>query len=225
MNPTHQTQSGPVTVDTDAAFLGCLMRCDAATARRLLAGMRPDDMAQPLAREVFALAIRLNLREVAPGPAALYAEARRAGRLDTEHKHALLTDWLIDTYRAAPDPVVGDYLKTAVLEAAYRRALREHATRMLHQAEHIAAEELADLATLDERALDLWQRHQAATTPEQSPTTTPDHSEQAHIGELSDRSGRLSRTDHQPPPATADTAEHATQTTSVATNRHGRRAA
>lgn len=201
MNPTHPTPTGPVTVDPDAAFLGCLMRCDTATARELLTGLRPDDLAQPIAREVLTLAVRLNLREHAPGPAALYAEARRAGFLDTENKHTLLTDWLIDTYRAAPDPVVGPYLKTAVLEGAYRRALREHAHRLLVRVEIADADELAELATLDDHAIDLENRHRQAIEADTARPITPAAPSAPVTGELSAITERLSRTDSPPAPS------------------------
>lgn len=218
MNPTHETPSGPITVDPDAAFLGCLMRCDAPTARDLLAGMRPDDLADPISREVLALAIRLNLREHAPGPAALYAEARRTGRLDTEHKHTVLADWLIDTYRAAPDPVVGDYLKTAVLEGAYRRALREHATRMLARVDHADASELADLATLDDRTVDLEHRHRQATEDDTARPIAPAAPSAPATGELSAITERLNRTESPPAPSPGEPATDSPQRRSARSN-------
>lgn len=184
MNPTHSTPSGPVTVDAEAAFLGCLMRSDAATARDLLSGMRPDDLGQPIAREVLALATGLATRGIAPNPAVLYAEARRTGRVDTEQRHVLLTDWLIDTYRAAADPVVGNYLKVAVLEAAYRRVLREHAHHVLARVDHADASELADLMDLDDRAIDIQSRLHRTTESESTRPITPGASNEPGTGDL-----------------------------------------
>lgn len=185
MNPTHATPSGPMTVDTEAAFLGCLMRCDAAAARELLSGMRPDDLAGPIASEVLALAIGLVTRGIAPDPAVLYAEARRTGCLDTEHRHALLADWLIDTYRAAAEPVVGSYLKAAVLELAYRRALREHAHHILARVDRIEACQLADLAALNDDAIDLQKRHHHATEDHSARPITPTTGKEPGTGDLS----------------------------------------
>ncbi|MEV4728891.1 hypothetical protein [Saccharopolyspora sp. NPDC049426] len=198
MNPTHPTPSGPITVDTEAAFVGCLMRCDAEAARELLAGMRADDLASPIASEVLALAIGLVPRGIAPDPAVLYAEARRTGRLDTEHRHELLTDWLIDTYRAAAEPIVGSYLKTSVLEAAYRRALREYAYRILTRVDHVEASQLADLAALDDRAIDLQQRHHRATEGETTRPITPATQNESRTGDFSAVSESRSSSPHRP---------------------------
>ncbi len=220
MNPTHATPSGPMTIDTEAAFLGCLMRCDAAAARELLSGMRPDDLAGPIASEVLALAIELATRGIAPDPAVLYAEARRTGRLDTEHRHTLLTDWLIDTYRAAAEPVTGSYLKTAVLELAHRRALREHAHHILARVDHIEASQLTDLAALDDDAIDLQQRHRRATEGEPVRSITPATRKAPATSEISDPSEGRSGSPHRQGARGGDTRADLPQRASARASAH-----
>ncbi|QGK71611.1 hypothetical protein GIY23_20670 [Allosaccharopolyspora coralli] len=205
MNPTHPTPSGPVTLDAEVSFLGCLMRCDAPTALRLLAGMEPDDATTPIAGEVLAMAIRLTAQGIAPDPAVLLAEARRTGRLDTVHKYQLLTDWLIDTYRAAPDPVTGPYLKTAMLEAAYRHALREHAHCILARIEHAGVSELDELATLDDRTIDLEHRHRQSLDADSIRPIAPTVPSRCGRGELSGITERLSGDDSAPEATNGDT--------------------
>lgn len=140
------------------AFLGCLMRCNAERTRELVAGMRPDDVGPGTRGVVFALLLRVVAAGVAPDPRVLLAEAQRRGVLDTIDKHKQFAHWLAETHQLAPFPESGWFLRTAVLETAYRRAVGEHAQRVAQAAETAATEQLPSLVEPSDELVDLWQR-------------------------------------------------------------------
>lgn len=153
--------------DPERGFLGCLMQLPAATARRLLAGMRADDMAGAITAPVLRLAIELAATGTAPAPVALYAHAITTGRAPGQQRREWLSGWLIDTYRDAPPAALADHLKAAVLEAAWRRALLAHAVRIeqaLDTTDPDALRELADEGLTS--AEEVWRRYRAALTGE-----------------------------------------------------------
>ncbi|GHF74238.1 hypothetical protein FHX82_002105 [Amycolatopsis bartoniae] len=148
--------------DPERGFLGCLMQLPAAAARRLLAGMRADDMAGAVTAPVLRLAIELAAADTAPAPVALYAHAITTGRAPGRQRREWLSGWLIDTYRDAPPPALADHLKTAVLEAAWRRALLAHTQRVQDAAETADVDRLHELADDTDVVDELWQRYHAA---------------------------------------------------------------
>ncbi|MEV6226520.1 hypothetical protein AB0L88_01355 [Saccharopolyspora shandongensis] len=167
----------PVEPETDVirGFLGCLMAAPASgglfPARELVAGMRPDDAGPGVRGVAFELILRVVAAGVAPDPRVLLAEAQRTGHLDTTHKHEQFAMWLSETYRTAPFPESGWFLRTAVLEAAYRRRMREHTLRLQQATEFAAIEQLPVLAELDDDLVDLWQRLAADLARWQRDTT------------------------------------------------------
>lgn len=151
--PYSDTDFDPV-----RAFLGCLMCCTADRARQLLAGMRPTDAGHGVRGVVFDLAVRITGAGFAPGTQVLVAEARRRGLLTTQDKAQGFAMWVFETYERAPWPEAGWFLRTAVLEAAYRRAFGEHAQRLAQAAEFAAVEQLPSLVEPSDELVDLWQR-------------------------------------------------------------------
>ncbi|GAB3008628.1 hypothetical protein LWP59_02615 [Amycolatopsis acidiphila] len=156
-------------IDPERAFLGCLLHLPATLARRVLAGMRADDLAGALAAPALQLVIELVAAGTAPAPVAVYAHAVATGRAAGEKRREWLSGWLIDTYRDAPPPALADHLKTVVLEAAWRRALLVHAHRIeqaIDTTDTAALRELADDGHAG--AAELWSRYQAALGDSQS---------------------------------------------------------
>ncbi|MBQ0928538.1 hypothetical protein [Saccharopolyspora endophytica] len=152
-NPYGDTEFDPV-----RAFLGCLMCCSAERARELLAGMRPTDAGHGVREVVFELAVRVTAAGIAPDPQVLVAEARRRGLLATADRAQSVAMWVFETYQRAPWPEAGWFLRTAVLEAAYRRAVGEHAQRVVHAAATAPVEQLPGLVEPSDELVDLWQR-------------------------------------------------------------------
>jgi hypothetical protein len=149
--------------DTERHFLGCLMWLPLTPARRLLAGMCGDDVADPMAAFVLRLAIEVVATDAPPAPVALFTHAVSTGQVIGEQRQAWLGGWLRETYGAVTLPILGERLKIAVLEAAWRRALTIHARRLTQAAEGSSADIARDIST-DTAALDaLWSRYRAAT--------------------------------------------------------------
>ncbi|GAB3676454.1 hypothetical protein GCM10027597_15930 [Saccharopolyspora tripterygii] len=167
-NPYGDTEFDPV-----RTFLGCLMCCSAERARELLAGMRPTDAGHGVREVVFELAVRVTAAGIPPGPQVLVAEARRRGLLATADQVHSVAMWVFETYQQAPWPEAGWFLRTAVLEAAYRRAVGEHAQRLAQAAETASVEQLPALVEPSDELVDLWQRL-AADLARWQRDTTPD---------------------------------------------------
>lgn len=151
-------------LDPERQFLGCLMQLPTNPARRVLAGMRPTDLADPTAAFVLHLAIRAVAGNQPPSPAVLFEHAHeiadrpRATRL---HEVGL---WIANTYQdaqVAPEQHA-TYLKAMVLKATWRRAIAEHAQRLLQAAAESPTDELHELADDTTTADELWTRYQAA---------------------------------------------------------------
>lgn len=143
-------------------FLGCLMRLPADKARHLLAGMRADDLADPVAAFVLQLAIELVALDQPPAPVAVFVRAVNTGRAVGEHRQTWLGGWIGETYSDTTTPALAPWLKTAVLEAAWRRALATHAHRVAQAADGSPAEVLRDVADDMATVDDLWARYQSA---------------------------------------------------------------
>ncbi|MFD8492422.1 hypothetical protein [Amycolatopsis sp. NPDC059657] len=148
--------------DPERQFLGCLMRLPADKARHLLAGMRADDLADPVAEFVLQLAIELVAAGQPPAPVALFVHAVDTGRAVGEHRQTWLGGWLGETYSDTTTPALAPWLKTAVLEAAWRRALGTHARRLAHAVDGSSADVLRDVADDTATVDELWARYQAA---------------------------------------------------------------
>jgi hypothetical protein len=155
MRTDHLTGTGPlVTLDPERALIGCVLQLDTTPARGLLAGMRPDDLADPATSTTLAIVIRLLADDMPPAPAMVWHAAAHGG-IERHHLERF-GPWLVDTYRAAPPPTVGPHLKATVLEAAWRRAITAHATRLRQAATEAPVDVLAevddDRATVDRLA-------------------------------------------------------------------------
>src|SRR5262249_29859740 len=124
-------------IDPERQFLGCVMQLDADPARRLLAGMHAADVAEPIASTVLQLAIELVAADQAPTPLALLDGVWETTdtRPWTGGPRRLQTvgTWIADTYHHAPlaPATSGLWLKTVVLKAAWRRAVRAHGQRLV----------------------------------------------------------------------------------------------
>lgn len=185
--PTAQT--GAPELDAERAFLACVLSVPHPAAARLLAGMRADDFATPIAQLVAQLAIELTARDVPPTPTAVLARAATTGRVpalrdrSAEHfgggsdqRYTRLAHWLLDVYALPTWPGLGDYLKARVIEHAWRRAITEHAARLAQAAAHSPIDVLAALLDDTDRSTDLQRRHHtAAEAPDQAspPATVP----------------------------------------------------
>lgn len=153
-------------VDPERQFVGCLLWLPHVTARRVLAGMRADDLADPMAAHVLQLVIEVVAADVAPAPVAVYSHAVATGQAPGEHNRHRLGRWLADTYgHTPPTQHLAAHLKTVVLEAAWRRAVAEHATRLAHAVESSPTDVLHALADDTAHADDLWQRYRASLAP------------------------------------------------------------
>ncbi|GAB3433562.1 hypothetical protein [Actinophytocola sediminis] len=159
----------PVVIDPERQFLGCLMRLDTNPARRLLAGMRATDLADPIASDLIGLAIQLVAADHAPTPLALLDSAWET--TDTRpwtggpHRLQVTGSWIADTYHHAPPAPAasGPWLKTVVLKAAWRRAIRAHGQRLVHAVdEEWATTVLHEAADDTARVDDLWSRYRTA---------------------------------------------------------------
>ncbi|PRX45652.1 hypothetical protein B0I33_109316 [Prauserella shujinwangii] len=152
----------PVITDPERQFVGCLLWLRLDPARRVLAGMRADDLADPMCAQVLQLVIEVVAAGHAPCPTTVFAHATATGRAPGEER-ARLGMWLADTYgHTVQVPDLAFHLKAVVLEAAWRRAIAEYATRLLHAAETSPTEVLHALTDDHDSADELWQRYRAA---------------------------------------------------------------
>lgn len=149
-------------LDPETQILGCLMQLPHEPARRVLAGMSAEDFADPMAAHVTQLAIEVIAAGQDPAPVVLYTHAITTGRAAGESRRAWLGSWLTDAYRDAPPPAVAGHLKTVVLEAAWRRAVVEHARRVLQAAESADTDLVRQLTDDTGRADELWKRFRAS---------------------------------------------------------------
>ncbi|WP_275293195.1 hypothetical protein [Amycolatopsis sp. La24] len=158
--------NAPDPFDPENQFLGSVLWSDLPGARALMAGMRPDDFARPMAAHVAHLAMQVMADNQAPGPALLFDQAVRTGQASGEHRATWLSRELADLYGNAAGAVHGPRFKAAVLEHAYRRAAARYARRLLQAADQ--ADPAGIAARLDERGeLDaLAARYRAAAGPD-----------------------------------------------------------
>lgn len=161
-----------ITTDTERQFVGTLLWLPLHQARPVLAAMRADDLASPMAAEVLQLAIELVAAGQAPAPVAVYSHAVITGRATGETRRGWLGKWLADTYTAcqATTPEHAWFLKAVVLEAAWRRAITDHARRLIHATDHSPTDVLAELADDTTRIDELWCRYHAALNPADNTT-------------------------------------------------------
>jgi hypothetical protein len=150
-------------IDAERQFLGCLMHLPLGPARRLLAGMRPGDMADPTAAFILALAIGAVTHDQPPTPVVLLDHAQETADRPRATRLHQVAMWIIDTHHAAPlapemHPL---YLTAAVLKNAWRRAIADHAHRLLQAVTESPTHDLHQLATDTTTADELWQRYQA----------------------------------------------------------------
>lgn len=160
------TDTTPAPLDPERAFLGCLLALPLSEARRLLAGMRPEDCGHPAAAHALALIIATVAAGHRPEPVTVFTHAHTTGAVTGEHAQHRLAHWLIDTHRDAPAGPAAGYLKTVVLDHAYRRAITEHATRLQQAARDCATDTLRELVDDTTTPDNLWERYQAALTGE-----------------------------------------------------------
>ncbi|WAL65947.1 hypothetical protein ORV05_34705 [Amycolatopsis cynarae] len=154
-------------LDPERQFLGCLMQLPLTHARRVLTGMCPGDLADPTASFVLHLAIRAVANDQRPAPVVLFEHAQEIAERPRASRLREVALWLADVYQAAPAAPVehAAYLKAVVLKAAWRRAVAEHAHRLLQAASESATGELHELLDDTTAVDDLWSRYQAARNP------------------------------------------------------------
>jgi hypothetical protein len=154
-------------LDPERQFLGCVMQLDAGPARRLLSGMQATDLAEPIAAGVLQLAIELVAADRAPAPLALLDSVWET--TDTRpwtggpRRLQATGSWIADSFHQAPPAVGGAWLKTVVLKAAWRRAVRAHGLRLMQAVdEEWATTTVFEVADDTTRVDDLWSRYRAA---------------------------------------------------------------
>ncbi|WP_236788114.1 hypothetical protein [Amycolatopsis sp. GM8] len=171
-------------LSAERQFLGHLMWLDPDRARTALAGLRPSDLADPVAEFVLRLAIQAVAAGHNPAPTILFDAATEVAERPQEFRLQRVGKWIIDAYGAAgPAPQQHcAHLKGIVLRAAWRRAVREHAIRVLQVAEHGTTNDLKDQVDNTAKADNLWVRFRAATSlrrprpvPARSTTTDVPH--------------------------------------------------
>ena len=150
-------------LDPQRQFVGCLLHLPVGSARYLLAGMRTDDLSNTMAARVLHLIIEVLAQDQPSTPMTLFAYATTTKRVTSAYQIERLALWLIETYHDAPavPEITGTYLKTVVLEHAWRRALREHAHRMLQAVATSPTDVLYQVSENTDRIVDLWQRYRA----------------------------------------------------------------
>jgi hypothetical protein len=158
-----------VILDPERQFLGCVMQLDADPARRLLAGMQAADLNEPIASDVLQLAIELVATDQAPTPLALldgvWETTDTRPWTGSPRRLQTVGSWLADTYHHAPHApaVSGTWLKTVVLKAAWRRAVRAHGVRLVQAVDdEWVTTSLFEIADDTARIDDLWSRYLAA---------------------------------------------------------------
>lgn len=172
---TPQPPAATPELDAERAFLSCVLAAPRPDAAQLLAGMRADDFTTPIARLVAQLAIELTADNVPPTPSAILAHAATTGRVPalrdrsaeyfgggSDQRYTRLAHWLLEAFALPTWPGLGYYLKTSVIEHAWRRAITEHATRLTQAATHSPIDVLAALLDDTDRITDLQRRHHAA---------------------------------------------------------------
>ncbi|NKQ54411.1 hypothetical protein HFP15_16130 [Amycolatopsis sp. K13G38] len=152
-------------IDPERQLLGCLLQLPTGPARRVLAEMHANDLADPEAAHVLGLAIEVLARDQDPAPVVLYTHAVTTGQAPGRTRREALAQWLFDTYRDAPPAALAEHLKAAVLEAAWRRALTAHADRLRQAADTAPTDLLRELADDTGAIDDLWRRYRAAAEP------------------------------------------------------------
>ncbi|KAA9164978.1 hypothetical protein FPZ12_006940 [Amycolatopsis acidicola] len=151
-------------LDPERQFLGCVMQLPINPARRLLAGMRPNDVANPLAAFVLHLAIGAVANDQPPMPIVLFERAQEIAGRPRAARLREIAAWIARTYEAAPlaPEQHAAHLKSVVLKAAWRRAVDEHARRILQAVAESSTDELHRLADDTGAADELWTRYRAA---------------------------------------------------------------
>ncbi|GAA5128913.1 hypothetical protein [Haloechinothrix salitolerans] len=157
----------PIATDIERQFVGTLLWLPTHQARTVLAGMRADDLATPMPADVLQIVIELVAAGHDPAPVAVFSHAVITGRAPGETRRGWLGKWLADTYTAcqATTPAHAQHLKAVVLEAAWRRAIAEHAARLAQAARDSATDVLAALADDTSRIDALWARYRTALDP------------------------------------------------------------
>jgi len=152
-----------IATDTERQFVGCLLWLPTHHAHTVLTGMRADDLANPMAAHVLQLVIELVAAGHDPAPVSVFSHAVITGRAPGTRQE-WLGKWLTDTYTAcqATTPNHAWFLKAVVLEAAWRRAIANHAARLAQAVEHSPTDLLAELADDTARIEELWRRYQTA---------------------------------------------------------------
>lgn len=156
-------------LDPERQFLGCVMQLATIPARRLLAGMQAADLGSPVAADVLQLAIELAAEDQAPTPLALLDRAwettdQRPWTGGPRRLHNIGL-WIADTYHHAPlaPAAAGAWLKSLVLKAAWRRAVRAHGLRLVQGVDdEWPTTSLFDVTDDTSRVDDLWSRYLAA---------------------------------------------------------------
>jgi hypothetical protein len=151
LNPEHQ-------------FLGCLMQLPLNPARRVLSGMRPTDLADPMATFVLHLAIQAIAHDQPPAPVVLFEHAHETAERPRTARLQQVALWIAETYQAAPTAPEQHavYLKAVVLKTAWRRAVAEHAQRLLQAVAESPTDEVRELADDTTEADELWTRYLGA---------------------------------------------------------------
>lgn len=166
--------------DPERQFLGTVMHLPASVAGRLLSGLDTSDFANPTAELVFILQQTAVGLELAPSPAVLFDAARehldRTPRSGAANRLSHLGLWLVDTYRDTPPLGFehASWLKATVLKHAWRRAVADHAARVLQAVEQCSTDELRRIARDTSDLENTWRRFREASDVEHERPHHPD---------------------------------------------------
>jgi hypothetical protein len=131
--------------------------------------MQATDLDEPIAADVLQLAIELVAANHAPTPLALLDSAWET--TDTRRwtggprRLNAIGYWIADTFHHAPlaPAASGTWLKTVVLKAAWRRAIRTQGQRLVQAVdEELTTTTLREVADDTTRIDDLWHRYRTA---------------------------------------------------------------
>jgi replicative DNA helicase len=135
----------PVLPNAERALLACLLHLDAASAARVTAIVRPNDLASPALAELLAAVTALAYMRTDPEPCAVLSVLRDSGRANGTNRVQLVGRLLADLYVGAPVPASAVFYAATVLHETTRRRAREAGERVAQAAELVPIADLPEL--------------------------------------------------------------------------------
>lgn len=129
--------------EAERALLGAVLDAPAQAAE-ILAGIRPEDFADPRARDVFGAITRLLTEGTPPDAVTVLGALRRAGELPSLAR-ASAGPYLHDVMRGSSGAAMAGHYRRVVVEHSWRRRVAEAGTRLTQAAPDASVDTLADL--------------------------------------------------------------------------------